>query len=342
MRGFLAFWCATGALACSAKSSDSGVADTRPPNPHSLDDVLGWDDLQVLGTHNSSHIQPDSPVHDSHYYTHPPLDEQLELYGVRGFELDIHLHETDGFQVFHLPNVDDQTTCLQLADCLGLLSDWSLAHPWHLPIMVWLEPKDGDLDAAVPELLRFVDRHDELEDAILDVIPRSRIFTPDDLRGDHATLPDALAADGPPTLSRLRDRFVFSMLDSSEHRDAYVAPDSALSGRLMFADGEAGDPWAAVVKINDAVDAAETVQAMAQAGYWISSNIDDGPESTPELGAAHLEASLASGTHVLKVDRAKPADGWSSEIPGGQPARCNPVTAPPECTAAELESVATQ
>jgi hypothetical protein len=328
-------------IGCTRKSTDSAEADEqpRPPNPHSLDEVLTWADLQVLGTHNSTHIEPEIPVHASHYYTHRPLDEQLELHGVRAFELDVHLHVDLGWQVFHLPNVDAETTCLQLEDCLTTLKAWSDANPWHLPLMVWIEPKDEDLDLAVEELLQYSDRHDELEQAILDVIPRDRIFTPDDLRGEHATLPDALASAGAPTLDRLRDRFIFSMLDSENHREAYLANSQVLEGRLMFANGSETDPWAAVIKINDAAGSAERVTALVQAGFLLSSNVSDGPEHSQADGEAHLDASLASGTHFLKVDRAVEVDGWSSAIPGGSPARCNPVTAPVECTSAELESL---
>ena len=320
-------------------SGDTGVPVERGPNPHPLDDQLRWSDLQVLGSHNSTHVEPEVVIHPSHAYTHPPLDEQLEQYGVRAFELDLHLHATAGFQVFHLPGVDAETTCLQFADCLRTLSRWSRQHPWHLPIMVWIEPKDEDLDAAFDELLPFVDRHDELEQAILDVISRDRIFTPDDLRGDHPDLPTALATDGAPTLDRLRDRFIFSMLDSGAHRDAYLAESPVLAGRLMFANGEAADPWAAVVKVNDAAGAAERMATLTAGGFLVSSNIQDGPEHDEATGSAHLAATLAAGSQFLKVDRMAPVDGWSSAIPGGSPARCNPVTAPEVCTAAALESL---
>lgn len=320
-------------------AGDTGEPIERGPNPHSLDAVLTWADLQVLGTHNSTHVEPDPVIHPSHAYTHPPLDEQLDRWGVRAFELDVHLHAELGWQVFHLPGVDAETTCLQLADCLTTMKRWSNQHPWHLPLMVWLEPKDTDLDGAFEELLYFEDRHDELEQAILDVLPRERIFTPDDLRGAHETLPAALAADGPPTLDRLRDRFIFSLLDSSEHRDATLAPSPVLENRVWFAQGSLDDPWGAVIKINDAAGSAADVQAAVLAGALVSSNVKDGPEHSEADAAAHMEASLAAGAQFLKVDRAAPLDGWTTEIPGGSPARCNPLTAPPECTPEELESL---
>lgn len=187
------------ALAACAPAKDSATGETADPgpgpSPYSLDDTLRLHHVQALGTHNSTHIEPDLVVHPSHAYTHAPLGTQLADQGVRAFELDLHLHVEDGWHVFHLPNVDAETTCLRLADCLGELRAWSEANPWHLPLMVWVEPKDEDLDVAVPEYELFGDRHEEMDAAFEAGLGRDRIFTPDDLRGDHPDLPTALAAE---------------------------------------------------------------------------------------------------------------------------------------------------
>jgi hypothetical protein len=54
-----------------------------------LDDSLRTNQVQVLATHNSYHIQQDVPIAASPttQYTHAPLDQQLDL-GVRGFEIE--------------------------------------------------------------------------------------------------------------------------------------------------------------------------------------------------------------------------------------------------------------
>jgi hypothetical protein len=324
----------------SATGTDSGTFDPGP-SPYTLDDTLRFHHVQALGTHNSTHIEPDTVVHPSHAYTHAPLTEQLEDQGVRAFELDIHLHVDDGFHVFHLPNVDAETTCLRLADCMGEIRAWSRQNPWHMPLMIWLEPKDEDLDVAVPEYDLFLDRHDELEDALLDGLGRDRIFTPDDLRGEHADLPSALAAEGGwPTLGELRGKVVLSMLDGGDHAQAYLDGNPALEGRLMFVGtSDPSQPHAATAKINDAAGAGETIANALAAGILVSSNLRDGPEHDEATGAEHLADSLAAGAHFLKSDRPAPVDGWSSAIPAGVPARCNPVTAPPECTPEEIEAL---
>lgn len=330
----------TGKPASRADTADS--ADPGPgPSPYSQDDTLRLQHVQALGTHNSTHIEPDPVIHPSHAYTHAPLTEQLEAQGVRALELDIHLHVDDGFHVFHLPNVDAETTCLRLADCLGEVRAWSEANPWHLPLMIWMEPKDEDLDLVVPEYDSFGDRHGEWEDAILDSLPRERIFTPDDLRGAHADLPTAIAAEGGwPTLGALRGKVVLSMLDGGDHRTTYLDGNPALEGRLMFVhSADPAAPHAATFKINDADGEAERVRELVQAGFLVTSNVRDGPEHDAETGAAHLAASLAAGANFLMSDRPAPVDGWSSSIPGGNPAACNPASAPAACTAAEVEAL---
>ena len=330
--------------ACGGGSLDSASppADTGPgPNPYAMDAILTLPDLQALGTHNSTHIEPAEPVSDEHRYTQAPITEQLDLLGVRQLELDLHLHEELGFQVFHLPVVDAETTCLQLTDCLGEIEAWSAAHPWHLPIMVWMEPKDEDLDGAIPELMTIAGHYEELEETILGVIPRAEILTPDDLRGDHATLPEAILAEGWPTLGALRGKVLFSMLDSGSNRAAYLEPADNLAGRLLFVDSDSeADPFAAMFKIDDAVGQAATIQALEAQGFVVTSNVDSIDHSDEE-NQASLDGSLASGTNFLSSDLPGPVEGRSYQaiIPDGQPARCNPVRAPEGCTSADIEAL---
>lgn len=320
--------------------ADGGEEWDPGPNPYAMDDVLRLNHIQARATHNSYHVQPASPVADSHRYTHAPLDEQLSVQGVRGLELDLHFRSTDafeGFEVFHLPNLDDQTTCQRFQDCLEILKTWSDENPWHLPLMVWLEPKDEDLDSIDATLLPFADRYDALTLEILEVWPRSRILTPDDVRGEHADLPTALAADGWPTLGEVRNKIIFSLLDSSAHRDAYVGDTPNLAGKLLFVDAsEPGDAYAALFK-----DASpEDGLALVEAGFIVTTNVA-GADTSDADAQAELDATLPSGIHFLADDNPAPVEGraYFLDIPGGQPARCNPVTAPAQCTAADVEAL---
>lgn len=45
------------------------------------------------------------------------------------------------------------------------------------------------------------------------------------------------------------------------------------------------------------------------------------------------------GAHWISTDFPAPVDGvdYVVEVPGGTPSRCNPITAPPDCAAADVE-----
>jgi hypothetical protein len=146
------------------------------------DNCMRLNYVQVIGTHNSYHVQPRDPLLQligglspeqaaAIEYTHRPLDEQLDVLDVRQFELDVYVDPgpglfalplgqlifplnpptpdpikpelvTTGLKVLHVPDVDFETTCLTFVSCLQKLEDWSDANPGHLPIMVLVEAKD--------------------------------------------------------------------------------------------------------------------------------------------------------------------------------------------------------
>ena len=208
--------------------------------------------------------------------------------------------------------------------------------------MVWMELKDEDLDTLVPELDSLVGNYDVIEAEILSVFPRFRVLTPDDVRGSHPTLPQAIRADGWPTLGKLRGHVVFSLLEGGEHRDNYLQGRDNLEDALLFVGADSSeDPWAAVFKINNADAEFDRIQALVSEGFVVTCNADSA-DATPEQNVILRDRSLASGAQFLSSDR--PAadsggDGYWLEIPDGIPARCNPVSASAECTSKDVESL---
>lgn len=332
-------------VACTDTTvGDSATTDTGPlptcTMPGPLDDTLQLHHLTALATHNSTHIEPDTVFDDSHRYTHAPLTTQLADQGVRGFELDLHLRDTGQFEVFHLPVIDEETTCRRLEDCLGEAWAWSQQNPCHLPLVFWLEPKD-DVDDLVADLVPLSGHWDALETAIRSAWPAARILTPDDVRGDAATLSDAVKAHGFPTLGALRGHAIFALLDGGAHRDEYLADTPSAEGRLIFPHADSPEePWAGMLKINDAVSNADSVAAWGAQGFVITSNVDSASSSDAANGDK-LAGSVAAGAHFLASDFPGPTVGrdYVAAIPGGQPAGCNPITAPADCTAAAVEDL---
>jgi len=139
----------------------------------------------------------------------------------------------------------------------------------------------------------------------------------------------------------VRGRGLFALLDSGEHREAYTDGAPSLEGRLMFVDADGPeDPAAAVFKINNPVNDADEIRSLVEAGFLVGSNAD-GVDATDEQNRARRDAGLAAGVHFLSSDIPAPVEGrdYWLEIPGGAPARCNPVTAPLDCTPEALENL---
>lgn len=324
----------------SAAPSVCPAATPGAPVEHPQDDTLRLNHAQALGTHNSFHVQPDALLDDSWAYTHVPLAEQLATQGVRQLELDFHLRDGGAFEVFHLPNIDAVSTCGALVDCLCEVWGWSVANPSHLPVMIWMEPKD-DVDGLTDEYVEIAGHYEQLDEEVRAALGE-RLFTPDELRGSHDTLPEAVAAEGGwPTLGALRGRVIVSMLDGGAHREAYLEGAPALEGRALFVHADSvDDAFAATFKIDDPVGGAAQIGAALQAGFLVTSNVD-GASGSDEENQARLEAALAVGSNFLSSDFPAPVDGrdYVAVIPGGTPARCNPVTAPEGCTSEAIEGL---
>jgi hypothetical protein len=294
-----------------------------------MDDTLTIVDVQALGTHNSYHIEPDTVVDATHTYTQPPLDQQADL-GVRAFELDVHLDPEGVFHVLHLPVLDPLSTCDTLGDCIGILRTWSDAHPCHSPFQLWIEPKD-DVDGTGDGYVLLDGHIAELDDAITAAWPREQLITPDDVRGDAATLPDAIHEKGWPLLADSRGKMFVSLLDSSDARAEYVGDAPDLAGRVMFANPDTeDDAYAGTFKLDDPIDQAPAIRSAVADGFLATSNVDEAGQPD-EDNEARFAAALDDNPHYFASDHvvAQGSD-FVATLPGGSP-RCNPARIPDGC-----------
>jgi hypothetical protein len=355
--------CVVAAAACA----DGGDAPTTQPAPtYRLDDTLRLDQVQVLGSHNSYHARPHPEVltalrnvspalGDTIDYEHAPLPEQFDV-GVRQVELDV-LSDPDGgkfaapglpmalgadvrsdpvmhepgFKVLHHADVDTNSTCLTFVACLQLVEEWSDDHPGHVPISVLVEMKD----AAVDETMFAA-----LESEILTVFPPERLITPDFVRGDAPTLGAAVQTRGWPVLGSVRGRVLFA-LDNTTLRDAYLLGHPSLTDRLLFTASTPGADDAAFAKLNDPVVDARAIAAALAANMIVRTRADADTVQARTNDTSRRDTALDGGAQLVSTDyeRADPglATGYVVVIPGGTPARCNPVTAPPGCRAEDVE-----
>lgn len=309
-------------------------------------------------------------------YEHLPLTEQLEEHGIRQFEIDVYADpdggrfaerpaaaliglptasgepalDEPGFKVLHQVDVDFRSTCLTFLACLSEIQEWSAANPDHEPIMVMVETKqqslseatEGMLDLAalgvdLTEVVKF-DRStfDALEAEILSVFDRDDVITPDDVRGDAATLEEVvLGGDAWPTMDEAAGKVLFSLVDLGPARDTYVGDATNLEGRLLFTSSEEGRPDAAFIRIDDPVTEADRIRAAVAAGYLVRTRTDVPGVDANTNDTTRRDAAIASGAQYLSTDRYVPdptlGTGFVVDLPGDAPARCNPVNAPDGC-----------
>ncbi len=353
----------TAAGATSTSTSTSTVPGYR------LDGTLRLDQVQVLGSHNSYHGRPYPQVLAALYkstpalartldYAHAPLPQQFAI-GVRQIELDVWSDPAGGkwakpsfpiaegvkipnepamlrpgLKVIHQVDVDTNSTCLTLVLCIRLVKTWSDAHPGHVPIEIQIEMKDDNAPEAT---------FAELEKEILSVFARADLITPDDVRGNAATLGAAVRAHGWPVLGKVRGRVYFT-LDNEGFRADYLKGHPSLRGRLLFTPSAPGEDDAAFAKLNDPVADAAKIKAALAAHMIVRTRADADTGEARANDHTHERIALHGGAQLVSTDYEQPdpklANGYTTKIPGGTPARCDPVTAPPGCKPTDVEDPA--
>ncbi|HEY2892784.1 MAG TPA: Ca2+-dependent phosphoinositide-specific phospholipase C [Pirellulales bacterium] len=304
-------------------------SQARAAEPDALE-KLPINQLQFIGTHNSYHIrEPGASNRVREWnYSHAPLEVQLDR-GVRSFELDLH-SKAGEFEVFHVPLLDEGTTCRKLADALQRVRTWSEAHPRHVPISFLFElKKEG------PKLDRNVKRIDSaaldhLDEVLRAAFPPARLITPDNVRGDASTLRDAITSRGWPTLEQARGRVLFILHDDAEQRELYTAGRPSLEGRAMFVRSDPSRPDAAALILDNPRDS--QISPLCRSGYFIRTRADSDLGANFDRNVARRDAAFASGAHILSTDfpsgEAQADTGYSVEFPSSAPARVNPVNGP--------------
>ncbi len=292
---------------------------------------------------------------DAWNYSHPPLARQLADAGVRQLELDIFADTTGGrfadplapklakltgaklppfdpagelakpgFKILHVPDIDcwSNTPTLDLA--LAELAAWSAAHPQHLPVLILVECKDGAHPPLPTRPEPFTrERLLELDRAISKGIPREKLLLPDDVRGGSATLREAIAARGWPTLKATRGKFIFALDNAGEIRDRYLEGNAALKNRVLFVSApDTAHPAAGWFKRNDPVREFDEIQRLVKLGFLVRTRADG---SKPE--AVQRERAFASGAQWVSSDHFAAGLPAADRVafPGGKMVRPNPL-----------------
>ncbi|TVQ11323.1 MAG: hypothetical protein EA364_10785 [Balneolaceae bacterium] len=297
-------------------------------------------------------------------YGHQTITYQLEQIGIRKFELDVFLdpdggrfaqpagalatRESDyidhpemlqpGLKVMHAQDVDYRTTCRTFIGCLQEIYEWSEQNPHHLPVMVMVELKEGqprgeDLYRFTPAIPFTEETIYTVDEEILNVFPRNKLITPDDVRKGEITLEAGLLRYGWPGLNDSRGKILFALDNTGNARNLYLHQSDILENRLLFVSSAPGEPSAAFIKMNNSLGDEAEIRERAQSGYLIRTRSDIPMTEAPANDHTRKLAAFRSGAQYVSTDFPEPApSGFTVQFEGlNSMWRCNPVTAPEGC-----------
>jgi hypothetical protein len=296
-------------------------------------------------------------------YHHLPLSEQLDR-GVRQLEIDIFADPVGGrfadpagerlaaaagertgfdraamlqpgFKVLHVADVDYLSHCATLVRCLGQIDQWSRAHPGHIPIMLTINARVQPY--ATPGMTDPLPLDDTMLDAldaeIRSVFDSDRLITPDEVRGGHTSLREAVLAGGWPTLDRTRGR-IFILFDvPAEVSARYRAGHPSLAGRAMFGWFAEQEPEASVMIVQDPLVDGARIRAWVDQGFIVRTRSDADTREARTGDRRKAMAAIASGAQAVSTDYYPGAPGrpWrrlTVTLPDGRMETCNPVRRP--------------
>jgi hypothetical protein len=311
---------------------------------------LRLNDVQVVGTHNSYHVAPPTGLYAifaerarAWQYTHAPLPMQLSAQNIRALELDVHhdpqgglfrnplfghgssaLLKQPGFKVFHVPSFDQGTRCVLLKDALAQVAAWSSENPGHVPILIQLELKESGyegpggyrIDPPPPFDAAALTALDAL---VRDTIGADRLITPDLVRGDAATLEEAVTTRGWPELTQVAGRVMIILECGARARATYLDGRPSAQGRACFIDSPVGTPAAAYLVVNDPVGAGGRIKDLVRRGYLVRTRADADLREVRANDPTRRDAALASGANVISTDAPVPCSDLGSAYVCGLP-----------------------
>lgn len=295
-------------------------------------------------------------------YGHLPIPEQLDM-GLRNLELDLYNDpagghyarplgntllsamggtpepfntegelDSPGFKVMHDCNFDFRSHTLRLEDTLAGMRYWSAMNPGHLPVFVTLNLKSGDapMPGAIDPVEWDTAALERFDDALLAHLGRENLVLPDDLRGEAASLREAIDRDGWPAVGECRGRFFFIIDHGGRLPEIYREAHPALAGAAMFTVNPPDAPDTVFRVINEPHESTDSIAEAIGRGQIVRTRAD---ANTAEMRAGDLsrfEAAKTSGAQIITTDYPVPDTRhhptYRVVFEGGTFARVNPVT----------------
>ncbi len=276
-------------------------------------------------------------------YEHPPFTKQLEL-GLRNLELDV-FHDPDGgyhsnpvgldivkasgniplpfdqaeklkipgLKVFHVQEIDFRSNQLLFMDALTELKKWSDRNTGHTPIIVTINAKDGEIPNTRKSLAFDADALQTIDTEIRSIFSEETLITPDLIRGNRATLEEAVIKDGWPKLVALKGRFLFVLDEGDAKLDLFLQRFPSLKGAVLFVNKAEGNPEAAFRIVNDPIADFDKIKELVALGYMVRTRADADTKEARTNDYSKFEKAKASGAQVITTDYYIPSRLFESD-----------------------------
>lgn len=303
-------------------------------------------------------------------YEHEPLFIQLDSFQLRSFEIDIYADpdgghyyyrkknnllgkpkasgiealKSPGFKVMHIPDIDYNTHYFTFKSMLSDFKQWSDNHPNHLPIFILIEGKETSLGEKIKKLkfAKAIAYTPEICDKIDDEIKQifgdnaTKIITPDMVRGNYATLNEAVLAGNWPSIYEARGKFIFILMEGIAKQ--YLQGHPNLENRMLFTFSRPGNPEAAFLKFDDPVEHQEAIKKAVSEGYIIRTRADNPNLQNRTGDNTQMMSAFSSGAQIISTDYYRPDKRYKTKpkkfknyacrFPNSNPAILNTVSAP--------------
>ncbi len=273
-------------------------------------------------------------------YSHLPLDSQFQNYGIRSIELDIYNDPQGGkfykrqinavcfaprssrepallwpgMKMLHIADLDYNTNYFTLNHALHAIKKWSSEHPTHYPLLVMIETKDdavgdhvkiaGFQKAIKFDINAYKDLVKEIEDVFAD--NPAQILRPDDVRGNEATLRDAVTKHGFPKLGDCRGKVAFIVMGGQREVNLITKEHPSFSGMPFFMFSGTDKPESAFVKLDDPKSNFEQIKAAVAQGFIVRTRADADTKEAQFRDYSSFQKAKESGAQMISTDFYKP------------------------------------
>ena len=236
-----------------------------------------------------------------------------------------------GFKVIHVLDVDFKSSCINLKACLSEVAAWSSAHPGHNAIVIALHVTNRTPMPGATRPLPFdAAAAAALDKEIQEVFAATALITPDQVKGQQATLREAVQAGGWPRLTEARGKFLFVLADDAKKTTLYAG----MPGHIGFVTADETSPDAGFIAIDDPLKEAQRITADVKAGFMVMTLADNETTEARDNDTKRRDGAFASGAQIVLTDFLVPdkkIGPYQVMIPDPRHVQCDAVIA--DCTA---------